>query len=142
MPALLHRVDRDGDGVGLVRQLWLSALFFDDSTACSKVLILAVAAINIAGARFIDRAQTAIVIVLLAVFALFIVVTLAQLNPELLAPSTYPPTADIVSSVALTFFAYLGFTVISFNGGDLPDRPGTCLGRCTSHSAPPPRCTS
>ena len=58
---------------------------------------------------------------LLAVFAVFIVVTLAQLDPELLAPSTYPPTADIVSSVALTFFAYLGFTVISFTGGDLPD---------------------
>lgn len=102
-----------------------SALLFDDSTAWSKVLttavVLAVAAINIAGARFIDRAQTAVVIVLLAVFAVFIVVTLAQLNPELLAPSTYPPTADIVSSVALTFFAYLGFTVISFTGGDLPD---------------------
>ena len=104
-----------------------SALLFDDSTAWSKVLtravVLAVAAINIAGARFIDRAQTAVVIVLLAVFAVFIVVTLAQLNPELLAPSTYPPTADIVSSVALTFFAYLGFTVISFTGGDLPDPP-------------------
>jgi amino acid transporter len=102
-----------------------SALFFDDSTAWSKVLttlvVLAVAAINIAGARFIDRAQTAIVIVLLAVFAVFIVVTLAQVDPGLLAPSTYPPTADIVSSVALTFFAYLGFTVISFTGGDLPD---------------------
>ena len=102
-----------------------SALLFDDSTAWSKVLttavVLAVAAINIAGARFIDRAQTAIVIVLLAVFAVFIVVTLAQLDPGLLAPSTYPPTAEIVSSVALTFFAYLGFTVISFTGGDLPD---------------------
>jgi len=102
-----------------------SALLFNDSTAWSKVLttvvVLAVAAINIAGARFIDRAQTAVVIVLLAVFAVFIVVTLAQLDPALLAPSTYPPTADIVSSVALTFFAYLGFTVISFTGGDLPD---------------------
>ena len=65
-----------------------SALFFDDSTAWSKVLttaeVLAVAAINIAGARFIDRAQTAIVIVLLAVFAVFIVVTLAELDPGLL----------------------------------------------------------
>jgi amino acid transporter len=51
----------------------------------------------------------------------FIVVTLFQLDPELLAPETYPPTTDIVSSVALTFFAYLGFTVISFTGDDLPD---------------------
>jgi amino acid transporter len=102
-----------------------SALFFDDSTGWAKALttavVLAVAAINIAGAKFIDRVQSVIVIVLLAVFAVFIAVTLAQLDPSLLAPSTYPPTVDIVSSVALTFFAYLGFTVISFTGGDLPN---------------------
>jgi amino acid transporter len=102
-----------------------SALFFDDSTGWAKVLttavVLGVAAINIAGAKFIDRVQTLIVVVLLAVFAVFIVVTLAQLDPDLLAPSTYPPGREIVSSVALTFFAYLGFTVISFTGGDLPN---------------------
>jgi amino acid transporter len=102
-----------------------SALFFDDSTVWATILtvvvLVAVAAINIAGAKFIDRVQSLIVLVLLAVFAVFIVVTLAELNPELLAPSTYPPTTDIFSSVALTFFAYLGFTVISFTGADLPN---------------------
>ena len=102
-----------------------SALFFDDSTGWAKVLttavVLAVAAINIAGAKFIDRVQSLIVVVLLAVFVVFIVVTLRQLDPDLLAPSTYPPMKDIVSSVALTFFAYLGFTVITFTGGDLPN---------------------
>jgi amino acid transporter len=61
------------------------------------------------------------VVVLLAVFGVFIVVTLAQVDPDLLAPSTYPPAADLLSSVALTFFAYLGFAVVSFTGGDLPD---------------------
>jgi len=102
-----------------------SALFFDDSVTWSKVLtvavVLLVAVVNIAGAKFIDRVQSLIVMVLLTVFAVFIVVTLFQLDPELLAPDTYPPTTDIVSSVALTFFAYLGFTVISFTGDDLPD---------------------
>jgi hypothetical protein len=43
---------------------------------------------NIAGARFIDRVQSAIVIVLLGVSAIFIVVTLGQVDPQLLAPST------------------------------------------------------
>jgi amino acid transporter len=102
-----------------------SALLFDDSSGWARVLttavVLLVAAINIAGAKFIDRVQSVIVLVLLAVFAVFVAVTLGQLDPSLLAPSTYPPTGDIVSSVALTFFAYLGFTVISFTGGDLPD---------------------
>ena len=106
---------------------YASALFLGESSSpgWSKVLatavVLVVAAINIAGARFIDRVQSAIVVVLLAVFAIFIVVTLAQINPQLLAPSTYPPAVDLISSVALTFFAYLGFAVISFTGGDLPD---------------------
>jgi len=102
-----------------------SALFFDDSATAAKVLttlvVLAVAAINIVGTKVIDRVQTLIVLVLLVVFAVFIVVTLAQVDPGLLAPSTYPPASQIVSSVALTFFAYLGFTVISFTGGDLPE---------------------
>ncbi|MDV6270955.1 APC family permease [Rhodococcus globerulus] len=102
-----------------------AALFFDDSTGWSKILtsgvIVLVAAVNIIGTKLIDRVQTAIVIVLLVVFAVFVVVTLAQFDPSLLATSTYPPTMDIVGSVALTFFAYLGFTVISFTGGDLPN---------------------
>ncbi|MFI5498046.1 APC family permease [Nocardia asteroides] len=102
-----------------------SALFFDDSptwaTTLTALVIVLVAAINIAGATVIDRLQTVIVLILLAVFAVFVVATLTRIEPALLAPSTYPPTVDIVSSVALTFFAYLGFTVVSFTGGDLPD---------------------
>jgi amino acid transporter len=104
-----------------------SSLFFGEDAApvwahvLTTAVVLLVAAVNIAGARFIDRVQSLIVLILLAVFAIFIVVTLAQLDPGLLAPSTYPPGLDIVSSVALTFFAFLGFAVISFTGADLPN---------------------
>ncbi|NYI60522.1 APC family permease [Cellulomonas soli] len=98
--------------------------------ALTTLVVLLVAAVNIAGATFIDKIQSWIVFVLLAVFAVFVVVTLAQMDPSLLAPSTYPPAADIVSSVALTFFAFLGFAVISFTGGDLPD-PAKNLPRAT-----------
>ncbi|MGW5075509.1 APC family permease [Rhodococcus sp. NPDC004095] len=102
-----------------------AALFFDDSPVWSRILtgavVVAVAAVNIVGTTLIDRVQTAIVVVLLTAFAVFVVVTLAQIEPDLLARSTYPPVVDIISSVALTFFAYLGFTVVSFTGGDLPD---------------------
>jgi amino acid transporter len=40
-------------------------------------------------------------------------------TPSLLAPSGYPPFRDIVSAVALTFFAFLGFGIITFTAKDL-----------------------
>jgi amino acid transporter len=49
------------------------------------------------------------------------VVTIANMNTSLLAPSTYPPAREIVSSVALTFFAFLGFGVVTFTAKDLPN---------------------
>ena len=84
-------------------------------------IVVAMAGINLIGARFVDRAQSLIVVVLLAVFAVFIVVTLVDIDPHLLAFSGYPPVSDIIASVALTFFAYLGFSVITFAVGDLRD---------------------
>lgn len=111
-----------------------SALLFGESVAWAKVLttavVLLVAAVNIAGAKFIDRAQSVFVLILLGVFAVFLVVIFTQFDPQLLAPADYPPALDIVSSVALTFFAFLGFTVITFAGADLPD-PGRNLPRAT-----------
>ena len=63
---------------------------------------------------------------------------IAQINPQLLAPSiTRRQVVDVISSVALTFFAYLGFAVISFTGGDLPDPARNRREPCTSHSALP-----
>ena len=87
----------------------------------ASAVVLAMAALNVVGVRGVDRVQSVIVIALLAVFAVFIVATLTQLDPDLLAPSSYPSLRAIFSSVALTFFAYLGFSVISFAAGDLPE---------------------
>ena len=87
----------------------------------ASAVVLAMAALNVVGVRGVDRVQSVIVIALLAVFAVFIVATLTQLDPDLLAPSGYPSLRAILSSVALTFFAYLGFSVISFAAGDLPE---------------------
>jgi amino acid transporter len=109
-----------------------AALLFGGSAGWARILtnavVLAIAVVNILGTALINRVQTWIAIILLAVFAVFIVAVLAQFNPDLLAPSGYPPLTDIFSSVALTFFAYLGFTVISFAGDDLP-RPERNLPR-------------
>jgi amino acid transporter len=106
---------------------YATSLFVGDDAAAAwdnvftTVIVVAMAAINLIGARFVDRAQSAIVVLLLAVFAVFIAVTFVDIDWDLLAFSGYPPFSDVIASVALTFFAYLGFSVITFAVGDLRD---------------------
>lgn len=86
----------------------------------ATLLVFAAAALTIAGPAVLDRAQSVIVVLLLVAFGVFIVGTVTSLQFDLLAPSEYPGLPQIISSVALTFFAFLGFAVISFAAGDLP----------------------
>jgi amino acid transporter len=100
-----------------------SMLTGQESAAWIKVfaalIIIAMTAVNIVGSGLVAKAQTVIVYVVLGILSLFAVVTLANMTPHLLAPSGYPPLRDIVSSVALTFFAFLGFGIITFTAKDL-----------------------
>jgi amino acid transporter len=106
---------------------YASSLFIGDDAASgwdnvfASAVVLVTLGVNMIGARFVDRAQSAIVAILLAVFAVFIAVTLVDIDFDLLAVSGYPSFSTIVASVALTFFAYLGFSVITFAVGDLAD---------------------
>ncbi|MGD8593778.1 MAG: APC family permease [Gammaproteobacteria bacterium] len=43
------------------------------------------------------------------------------LNPNLLNPSNYPPSSNIFFSLAVTFFAFEGFRVITNTAEDMPD---------------------
>ena len=91
-------------------------------TSLFAVLILLVmTGLNILGSHVVARAQTLVVIVVIGILTIFSVATLANLNLDLLAVSGYPSWREIVSSVALTFFAFLGFGVITFTAGDLAD---------------------
>jgi amino acid transporter len=106
---------------------YATSLFVGDDAAgwwdnvFTSAIVVAMAAVNLVGSRVVDRAQSLIVVVLLAVFAVFIAVTLVDIDFDLLAFSGYPSFSDIIASVALTFFAYLGFSVITFAAGDLRD---------------------
>jgi len=106
---------------------YATSLFIGDDAGAgwdnlfTTLVVLAMVGVNFVGARLVDRAQSLIVFLLLAVFAVFIVVTIVDIDWDLLAFSSYPSASDIVSSVALTFFAYLGFSVITFAAGDLRD---------------------
>ena len=106
---------------------YATSLFIGDDAAAgwdnvfTSLVVVAMLAVNLIGSRIVDRAQSAIVVALLAVFAVFIAATITDVDWDLLAFSGYPSVSDIVASVALTFFAYLGFSVITFAGGDLED---------------------
>ena len=111
---------------------YASAMFAGENAAWAKLfaalIIIVMTVVNIVGSRLVAMAQTVIVYIVLGILTFFAVVTLAHMNPSLLAPSGYPPVQDIVSSVALTFFAFLGFGIITFTAKDLA-RPSRQLPR-------------
>ena len=102
---------------------YASAMFAGENKVWAKVfaalIIIVMTVVNIVGSKLVARAQTVIVFVVLGILTFFAVVTLVNMNPSLLAPSGYPPLRDIISSVALTFFAFLGFGIITFTAKDL-----------------------
>jgi amino acid transporter len=104
---------------------YASAAFADGSAAWTKafavLVVLVMAALNILGSQAVAKAQTIVVIVVIGILTVFAIATLANIDPDLLAFSGYPSLRAIVSSVALTFFAFLGFGVITFTAKDLAD---------------------
>ena len=82
--------------------------------AFAALLIVAMSVLNAFGSQAVARVQSVVVVVVIGILSVFAVVTLANADFALLAPSGYPPVGDIVGSVALTFFAFLGFGVITF----------------------------
>jgi amino acid transporter len=84
-----------------------------------SALLVAMCALNAVGARAVAAAQAAIVIGVLAVFGVFITVTVPRIDLSLLSFDGYPSASKIIASVALTFFAFLGFNVLTFTAGDL-----------------------
>lgn len=85
------------------------------------LVLLVMAGLNILGSQAVARAQTLVVIVVIGILTVFSIATLTNINVDLLAASSYPSVREIVSSVALTFFAFLGFGVITFTSDDLAD---------------------
>jgi amino acid transporter len=104
---------------------YASEAIADGSTAWVKafavLVVLVMSILNILGSQAVARAQTIVVIVVVGILTVFAVSTLANIDADLLAFSGYPSLRDIVSSVALTFFAFLGFGVITFTAKDLAD---------------------
>ncbi len=104
---------------------YASSAATDGDETWAKVFAVAVVVVmtglNIVGSKAVARVQTLVVVVVIGILSIFAVSTLANIDPDLLAPSNYPSVADIIASIALTFFAFLGFGVITFTAKDLVD---------------------
>ena len=118
------------------------SLFFGDDAwsgwdnVFASLVVVVMTAINMTGATFVSRVASVMVVVLLGVFAVFIVVTISDIDLDLLAFSGYPAFSKIVASIALTFFAFLGFGVMTFTVAEPPQpRRGSCRARWRSRSA-------
>src|SRR6478752_3586453 len=111
---------------------YASSAFAGDNATWVKIfavaLLVTMTILNIAGSGVVARVQSLVVFVVIGILAFFSLVTVANIEPGNLAPSTYPGPQDIVSSVALTFFAFLGFGVVTFTAKDLA-KPGQQLPR-------------
>src|SRR6476620_11095846 len=90
---------------------YASSMFADESAVWAKIfavlVVIAMTVLNVVGSTAVVRIQSVIVFVVVGILGFFAIVTIANMDPSLLAPSHYPGVQDIVSSVALTFFAFL-----------------------------------
>jgi len=87
----------------------------------SAGIIVLFVLINLEGARDVaiwERLTVALKFIVLCVLS---VAGIAVLNPDLLTPDKYPQTSNIFYSLAVTFFAFEGFRVITNTAEDMPD---------------------
>jgi len=91
-------------------------------------LVVALAALNLAGSKLIGKIQKIIVISNLTILGSFAVVLSSHADVSHLAVNTWPDASPILGSLALTFFAFTGFAVIS-NAADRMKDPKRDLPR-------------
>ncbi len=86
------------------------------------IVVAAVVLNGLGGGAAVARTQSVLIRLVLVVLFGLAVLTMFTADWSKLAPSTYPPLRAVIGSLALTFFAFLGFGVISFTAKDLKDQ--------------------
>ena len=91
--------------------------------AMATLIIVAIVVLQaLGGAGVVAKSQSFIIRLVIIVLVGLAIVTMVTADWSLLAPSTYPSARLIIGSIALTFFAFLGFGVISYTAKDLKDQ--------------------
>ncbi len=100
--------------------------FVQDLLTAGIVLLFML--VNLQGARSMARTENLVVALKMGVLTLFALAGLVTLDPARLSPATYPSVPTILFSLAITFFAYEGFRIITNAAEDMP-RPERTLPR-------------
>jgi len=104
--------------IGQDNKLWVDIF--------SVGILLTFMLINLSGASIIAKSENIIVIFKLSILILFTIIAFFYINPDLLSIKDAPPIKNIFSSIALTFFAYEGFRVITNTAEDM-ENPGKLM---------------
>ena len=102
-----------------LHDFFLSAL---PATVAAVAAVVVVALLNIGPASVIGRAETALVVVKVAILALLIVFAFVHLGRARFTPFVPHGASSVVTTSALLFIAYLGFNVVTNMAGDV-ERP-------------------
>ena len=87
----------------------------------SVSIVLLFVIINLEGAKDVAVWERITVAIKFLVLCALSIIGVVYLDPTLLTPDTYPPSSNIFFSLAITFFAYEGFRVITNTVEDMPD---------------------
>jgi len=87
----------------------------------SALVVLLFMLINLGGPGSMARIENLVVLLKMLALGIFAVVGVATMDPARLSPVHYPPTRMIFYSLAITFFAYEGFRIITNAAEDMPD---------------------
>ncbi len=84
-------------------------------------VILLFVLVNMNGAKSMGRLEIIIVGIKLGALCLFAGVGVAYISPERLSIANFPPSGNIFYALAITFFAYEGFRVVTNAAEDMDD---------------------
>jgi amino acid transporter len=89
--------------------------------ALADFIIIAFVLLNLEGAKSVARLETFIVALKVLILSGFAAAGLYVAQPEAFSPERYPPASQVLYSLAVTFFAFEGFRVITNSAEDMPD---------------------
>ncbi|MGB0778396.1 MAG: APC family permease [Flavobacteriaceae bacterium] len=103
---------------------YAASLFFDHSTnlhvsILTTAVIIFFVFINFIGSDIVSKAEVYIVVIKLTILGIFMIAGMNYVNWSNFAADTFPPTNSVLGSLAITYFAYTGFAVITNTAGKM-----------------------